>query len=139
MQDSICQQISEHPPNKQLLETAKRLGDARKEYTPEIYVKEKSKQFLYAVGWLRFGLTIVARILHKLDGGLECTDDEKILLREAEAVCTDAKLNHNNTGPVIFLVKHLFKRYGHATLLSVSKNTTLSWVLPQELNTPNEV
>ena len=139
MQDSIYQQISEHPPNKQLLETAKRLGDARKEYTPGKYVKEKSKQFLYAVGWLRYGLTIVAGILHKLDGDLDCNDDENILLQEAQAICTDAQLNQNNTGPAIFLVKQLFKRFGLATLLSVSKKTALSWVLPQELSTPNEV
>ena len=139
MQDSICQQISEHPPNKQLLETAKRLRDAHQVYTPEKYVKENSKQLLHAVGWLRFGLTVVASILSKLDGGQECSDDEKILLQEAKTICTDAKLNQNHTGPVVFLVKQLFKRFGHATLLSVSKKSTLLWVLPKELDTPNEV
>ena len=49
------------------------------------------------------------------------------------------KLNQNHTGPAVFLVKQLFKRFGHATLISVSKKSTLLWVLPKELNTPNEV
>lgn len=98
-----------------------------------------SLEYLEAVAKVRFALSVVAEELrsNQVRGREE-------LLQIAYTMCTDLNVNvldssgrKDITGPVIYLLKLLVRRYGFPCLKSVSE--AHPWVVPEELGRGDNV
>lgn len=92
-----------------------------------------SLSYLEAVALLRFGLSVIAKVLHSL----VAQDEEQIIapqsLQVARDACLDKRINTCNqsfcTGPAIYLVRQLIRQYGATTFDRIVVNNP--WVLPE--------
>lgn len=97
--------------------------------------------YLEEIGHMRYGLSVVANVLHSEVTATEKSIPAPNLLRVARKICSDSNINDLSqslcTGPAVFLVKTLVRQYGNSCLESVFVNH--SWVLPKALQNKNKV
>ena len=97
--------------------------------------------YLEDIGHLRYGLSVVATILHSEVTAAQESITAPNLLRVAREICADDNINVISqslcTGPAVFLVKTLVRQYGNSCLESVFVNH--SWVVPDALQNKSKV
>ena len=96
---------------------------------------ELQVESLDAIAKARYALGMTAEFLY-----LSCvSDDEKwrknetcgaleFLFAEVKALCTSG----DSRSPALYLLKQLVKRYGGHSIVTVSQNEDLSWIVPAE-------
>ncbi len=91
--------------------------------------------YLKAVAMVRCILVIVSDTLARLVSNNQLEDDlssdENRLVELVEKLCCDARVNSDDVGPSIFLLRQIYKRFGSDCLKALAKNYT--WVLPKHL------
>lgn len=101
-----------------------------------------SVELLESFAKVRFSLSRVADILHRTTS--KQTSQVEQLLQAAKVVCSNAVVNmidrsgqHDTTGPSVYLMRVLVRRYGRSSLEKVA--SAYSWVIPEELTCTQEV
>ena len=98
-----------------------------------------SLDYLESVSQVRFALSVVCELLHKQNergsqaGGHLHTNDAQLLIQSAKDCCTDDKLNEEDSGPAIYLVKLLARQYGMSFLTGLRVDPVMEWVVPSHL------
>ena len=99
---------------------------------------EISLGYIEGVAKVRFALSVVAEQFHKH------VTMKPALLHAVRSVCTDPSINHigdtgqsDTTGPGLYLLKLIVRRYGFPCLKEVSVEHP--WVVPHELKKADEV
>ena len=94
---------------------------------------------------VRFALSVVAELLYKRNekgsqavGHLH-TSAAQILIQIAKDCCTDDVMNEEDSGPAVYLVKLLVRRYGISFLSGLTADTVMEWVVPSHLKRSREV
>ena len=94
--------------------------------------------YIEGVAKVRFALSVVAEMFHKY------VTMKPALLHAVRSVCTDPSINHigdtgqsDTTGPGLYLLKLIVRRYGFPCLKEVSVEHP--WVVPHELKKADEV
>lgn len=104
--------------------------------------KNPSLNALLGVGRVRFALTMLADILYtrvlKHEGSV-LTADVELLLRVAKRVCTEETLNQDEVGAAAFFIKTLVRQYGYSCLVSAVRDHSLEWILPPDVQLPDQV
>ena len=109
------------------------------------HTQQVSIAYLEAVATIKFGLHVIAHLLHSQCCG-SVTSSELVLelLYLGQEICLDPAINSINTshgkdimGPSIYLVKLLVREFGSSSLAKVS--STQKWVIPESLKSSNQV
>ena len=94
---------------------------------------------------LRFALSVVAELLYKrTEKGSQAvghlhTSAAQILIQVAKDCCTDDVMNEEDSGPAVYLVKLLVRRYGMSFLAGLTADPAMEWVVPLHLRRSEEV
>ena len=101
--------------------------------------------YLESVSQVRFALSVVSELLYKQNekgsqavGHLH-THAAQILIQVAKDCCTDDVMNEEDSGPAVFLVKLLVRRYGMSFLADLTADPAMDWVVPLHLKRSGEV
>ena len=104
-----------------------------------------SLEYLETVSQVRFALSIVAELLYKQNemgsqavGHLH-TNAAQILIQVAKDCCINDNMNQKDSGPAVYLVKLLVRRYGMSFLADLTADSDMEWVVPSHLNISKEV
>lgn len=104
------------------------------------YSATTSLNYLEGIAHIRFGLSVVAEVLYQQQHDIHIVN----LMHTAKDVCTDPAINYTDesgnvdvTGPVLYLLKQLFRRFGRTCLLNAVKDHR--WIIPENLRTEDEV
>ena len=98
--------------------------------------------YLEGIAKLRYSLTVVAELLHcQYSGDRQGhhTHESLLLIEMANKCCSDYNLNKDDTGPGVFLVKQLAKQYGVTSLINITSDRTMQWIIPANLRQSEEV
>ena len=94
--------------------------------------------YIEGVAKVRFALSVVSEQFYRR------VTMKMPLLQAVRAVCTDPTVNHiddtgksDTTGPALYLLKLIVRRYGFPCLTEVSEKHP--WVVPNELKSEDEV
>ena len=97
-----------------------------------------SFEYLESVARVRYSLSVLAEVLKSEEKGQHFVE----LLKAAKQLCSDSKINvvdmtgHKDTsGPVIYLVKVIVRKYGMPCLKKYAEE--YSWIIPPELKSGN--
>ena len=98
--------------------------------------------YLEAVAKLRYSISVVAELLHtqltaergtERGGGNYHIHEAHLLIEETKLCCSILKLNQEEAGPGVYLVKLLMRRYGPSFLTTLTSDPALHWVVPEHL------
>ena len=101
--------------------------------------------YLEAIAGARFGLSVVARLLHSQCCEPQTSESNSVavleLIDQARDICLNEAINafHAtwNIGPGVYLAKLLVREFGYSSLMEVSSK--FNWVVPEGLMTTNQV
>lgn len=96
-----------------------------------------SMEYLEGVAMLRYSFAVIAELIHSdyIDQQKTYTHESQILLDMAKTCCSDATLNSDDTGPNVFLVKLLARKYGVTFLTNlIASHQSMEWIVPQHLH-----
>ena len=98
-----------------------------------------SLEYLESVSQVRFALSVVSELLYKQNekgsqtvGHLH-TNGAQLLIQVAKDCCTHDKMNEEDLGPAVYLVKLLVRQYGMSFFVSLTADPTMEWVVPSHL------
>lgn len=103
---------------------------------------------LLGIGRVRFALTMLADILYtrmlqheesEITASIPFAAEVELLVNVANKVCTDEALNQDEVGAAAYFVKTLVRQYGYSYLVSAVSDHSLEWILPQNIQLPNQV
>ena len=103
---------------------------------------------LLGVGRVRFALTMLAHILYKrvlkhegslFTASIPYAAEFELLVKVASKVCTEEALNQGEVGAAAFFIKTLVRQYGYSYFVSAVKDHSLEWILPPQIQLPNQV
>lgn len=102
---------------------------------------------LLGIGRVRFALTMLADILYtrmlqhesEITASIPFAAEVELLVNVANKVCTDEALNQDEVGAAAYFVKILVRQYGYSYLVSAVSDHSLEWILPQNIQLPNQV
>ena len=98
-----------------------------------------SLEYLESVSQVRFALSVVSEVLYKQNEkgsqavGHFHTNAAQLLIQVAKDCCTHDKMNEEDSGPAVYLVKLLVRQYGMAFFISLTADPTMEWVVPSHL------
>ena len=110
--------------------------------------RNPSLNSLLGVGRVRYALTMLADILYtrvlKHEGSLFTASipyaaEYEVLVKVANKVCTEEALNQDEVGAAAFFTKTLVRQYGYSYLVSAVRDHSLEWILPSQMQLPNQV
>jgi len=94
-------------------------------------------EYLESVAQMRFGLSVIAELL-------ETGRIDHRLMQITSDICCDTRINIidptgrlDTTGPVVYLIKLLVRRYGFPVLRQVSQDHP--WIIPEQLRKEDAV
>ena len=104
-----------------------------------------SLDYLESVSQVRYALSVVAELLYKqtekgsqVVGNLY-TSAAQILIQVAKDCCTEHAMNEKDSGPAVYLIKLLVRRYGMSFLAGLTANSANDWVVPTHLKRSKQV
>ena len=104
-----------------------------------------SLEYLENVSQVQFALSVVSELLYKQNekgsqavGHLH-TNAAKVLIQVAKDCCSDDEMNEEDSGPAVYLVKLLVRRYGMSFLDGLTADPAMEWVVPSHLRRSKEV
>ena len=137
MQDALSKEYSLKPSQERATGILEEGRQALQLHTSHSHGKI-SLGYIEGVAKIRFALSVVAEQFHR--SIIMKTD----LLRAVKTVCTDPSINHidntgetDTTGPALYLLKLIVRRYGFPCLTKVSVEHP--WVVPHKLKPEDEV
>jgi len=100
-------------------------------------------EYLEAIASIRCYFHEVAKVFNSICGEHHSlvNDAEHELIDKVKMLCTNQSMNKTIdsviTGPGIYLIRLLVRKYGFSTLIKLSK--IFKWVVPEELSSPDQV
>ena len=108
-------------------------------------LRHQSLDYFESVSQVRFALSVVAELLYKqCEKGSQAvghlhTSAAEALIQVAKDCCTDDAMNEEDSGPAVYLVKLLVRRYGTSFLAGITADPAMEWVVPSHLKRSKEV
>lgn len=100
-------------------------------------------EYLEGVSLLRYSLTVVAELIYYQYSNKESErityTHQSQLLDMARKCCSEFDINEDDTGPGVFLVKQIARRYGVAFLTHLTSEANMQWVIPHNLRHSDDV
>ncbi len=101
----------------------------------------ESLEYVEGVAKIRFALSMAAQLINKQICIADSSDvpqycygaHAEFLLQSARDLCTDQRVCRQQTGPAVYLLKLLVRRYGMHRFQSIIQSSDHTWILPEEL------
>ena len=144
-QDALFKQHYQKPLQERISWAYQLLCDRRNNANQDEPPGHLSLDYLESVSQVRFAFSVVAELLYKRSergsqavGHLH-TSAAQILIQVAKDCCTDDVMNEEGSGPAVYLVKLLVRRYGMSFLAGLTADPAMEWVVPSHLKRSKEV
>jgi hypothetical protein len=143
-EDAIHKKYSKEDLSKRVKISHQMLEDRLRDGRIPLMDGNINLNYLEGIAEIRYSLTVVSELIHyqqaMAEGGKIPSHDIQHLLTVANRCCNDARINADNTGPGVFLVKYTARQYGTAFIIDVtSAQKRLEWIIPPHLRRSTEV
>jgi hypothetical protein len=101
-----------------------------------------SLEYLEGIAKIRYSMTVVCELIHHqcMQKGKFFNPDTYRLLDLAKGCCevNDERVNSNETGAAVFLVKQMARQYGIAFITDIISDERMEWIVPIHLRRSKE-